>query len=270
MGKLYDYEDQEKKDFVLKMNTDEIPDYNAKKARKNKRRSKVSALTTSIFAIAIVGVSIVLSIIIINSGIEVLAIKKENRSIVVDIPENSDVPKISKILEERGVISSANLFNFYYKLVGNNIGLNFGSYELNRNMSYDTIIDNLARYSAAKDEITVTFPEGFTIYEIALRLEENNVCSADEFIKVVNEKDFGYDFEKSISNNSLKFHKTEGFLFPDTYNFYEKDNAYNVAKKLFKNFNNKITDELKQQMKDMNYTLEQTIIIASIIEKEAP
>lgn len=243
-----------------------MPDYYVETVVSKKRTSTFSKI---MLAVTIVGLSILFSMIIIFSAIEVMAIKKPDKTILLDIPENYGVSEIADLLAERGVIGNSLIFKGYYKIFASDISLNFGTYELNSNMSYDMIINNMQKYSAAQNEVTVTFPEGLTIYEMAKKLEKSKVCTSKEFIDVLNSKQFGLEFEKSLSNNPLKFHKMEGFVFPDTYNFYEKDSAFNVAKKMVAEFDKKVTPEMRDQMQKMGYTLEQTITIASIVQKEA-
>lgn len=230
---------------------------------------KVSVFARVMFAVAIVGISVFLSLIIIFSTSEILAINKPDRPIVIDVPENIGVKGIADLLEERKVIDNSFVFKVYFKLFAKDVSLNYGTFDLNSNMPYDAIINSMARYSSAKNEVTVTFPEGLTIYEMAKKLETSGVCKAKDFMDVLNEKTFGYDFETSLSKNPLKFHKLEGFVFPDTYNFYKDDVPYNVAKKLIKQFDTVVNDEIRQKMKNMGYTLEQTLTIASIVQKEA-
>lgn len=246
--------------------TDSIPNYTGEVSV---NRRKTSAFAKIMFAITIVGLSVLLSILIIFSAMEIMAIKEVDRPIMLDIPENVGVVGIADILEEKGVIDSAFIFKAYYKLFGGGIPLNFGTYELNSNMSYDMIIGSMQKYSAAQNEVSVTFPEGITIYEMAKKLEKSEVCTAKEFIDVLNSKTFGCEFESSLTKNPLKFHKMEGFVFPDTYRFYENDTPFNVAKKMVNEFDKKITQEMRDKMKSMGYTLEQTITIASIVQKEA-
>ncbi len=136
-------------------------------------------------------------------------------------------------------------------------------------MSYDLIIEELKKYAKTKEEVKVTLPEGLTIYEMAKKLETSGVCKAKDFINTLDKETFKFQFETELSKNPLKFHKYEGFVFPETHNFFKNDNPLNVAKKLLGQFDVNITAEMREQMKKMGYTLEETITIASIVQKEA-
>lgn len=113
------------------------------------------------------------------------------------------------------------------------------------------------------------FPEGATIYDMALKLQTENVCTVEEFMATIDGTDFGYDFEKELTSNPLRYHKLEGYAFPDTYNFYVGDNPVDVVNKLLKNFSNKWTDEREELQESSGLTMEQVIIVASIVQKES-
>lgn len=260
---------KEKPEFKLNIDNKlkTMPDYYSNV--KTKSRKKLTLFAKIMLAFIIVGISVMLSIAIIFTVQDVYGINKLDNKILIDVPEKSGVADIADILEENEVINSSFIFKAYYKLTGVTGNLNYGTFELNSNMSYDMIMDELAKYSASKNEVTVTFPEGLTIYEMAKKLEENGVCKAKEFIDVLNTKDFGLDFEKNIVKQELRFHTLEGYVFPDTYNFYKNDNPLNVAKKMLSNFQKKLTPEMIARMDELGYTLDEAITIASIVQKEA-
>lgn len=249
-----------------------IPDYSGKTGSAVHRREKTGLTTFAkvMFAVVIVGISVFLAIGIIFTAQEVFGLNKPDQEILVEIPRNSGVQQIAETLEEAGVIKSATMFRAYYKLAKLEGNFQYGTYSLNTNMSFDMIVEELSKYSKSREEVTITFPEGMTLYEVARKLEENKVCSTDDFLSTLDKTDFGFEFEKQISDDPLKFYKLEGFVFPDTYNFYTNDSPVNVANKFLKNFENKMmTAEMSEQMKKAGFTLEETIIVASIVQREA-
>lgn len=118
--------------------------------------------------------------------------------------------------------------------------------------------------TTVKNTVTVTFPEGFTIMQIAERLEENNVCSKDEFLKVCNEPYEGIE----IANPEDRIFLLEGYVFADTYEFYFNSDAKSVLKKFIDNFNKKVTPEIRAKAQSLGYTLDEMITLASIIQME--
>ncbi len=119
---------------------------------------------------------------------------------------------------------------------------------------------------------TVTFPEGFTVVQIAEKLEENGVCSAQEFIALTNDADYitslGYTFTEFIPGSQRAF-LMEGYLFPDTYEFYLNDSAENVLKKILLNTSSKLKPEYFLRAKELGYTLDEIISLAAIIQEES-
>ena len=93
-----------------------------------------------------------------------------------------------------------------------------GVYQLETNMDYQDIISTLQGGNETREVVTVTFPEGMTVLQVAALLEENEVCSQEDFLTAVNSSDFdGYDAIAPIASSTGKYYKLEGYLFPDTY-----------------------------------------------------
>lgn len=120
--------------------------------------------------------------------------------------------------------------------------------------------------TTAANTAKVTIPEGYTLLQIADELEKSGVCSADEFLTVCNTPRDDIDIE--IENADKRVFQLEGYLFPDTYEFYLNCDAESVVKKFINNFNEKITDEIKKQTEEKGFTVDEIIILASMIQKE--
>lgn len=124
--------------------------------------------------------------------------------------------------------------------------------------------DNHTELTENPNIVRVTFPEGFNILQIAERLEENGVCKKDDFLKVCNEPYEGIE----IDNADERIFLLEGYVFPDTYEFYKNSDAKAVLKKFIDNYNNKITPEMKKRAEELGMTMDEVITLASIIQKE--
>lgn len=112
--------------------------------------------------------------------------------------------------------------------------------------------------------VTITFPEGYTILQIADKLEQNNVCSAQAFLDECNKPIDGIE----IDNAEDRVYLLEGYVFPDTYEFYYDSSASEVLDKFIENLNLKITDEMKQRANVLGYSMDEMLTLASIIQKE--
>ena len=139
-------------------------------------------------------------------------------------------------------------------------------------MAYETILSELVSKPLDSSlSVSVTFPEGIRLVDAADLLEENNVCDADEFLDHFNhDSKFGYAYEDHLpSFQDEKFYQMEGYLFPDTYTFYQEMDVELVCQKILENFNDKITKDMYDRMDALNVTLDQTITLASMIQAEA-
>ena len=117
--------------------------------------------------------------------------------------------------------------------------------------------------------VRVTIYEGMSATEIANRLEQSGVCRAEDFLKAINQYQTTSATFGEFKNNQDLFYYYEGCLYPDTYEFYANAAPESVIRKMLINFDNKITDELKEQMEEKGLTLLETITFASVIQQEA-
>ena len=117
--------------------------------------------------------------------------------------------------------------------------------------------------------VNVTFPEGTNLMGIAALLEKNRVCSAADVLAAAKSTQFdSYDFIGAITNASSRYYKLEGYLFPDTYNFYKQDSAANALKRMLNNTQNKMAD-IKTKAAAAGLTVDQLMTMASLIQSEA-
>ncbi|MDD7184083.1 MAG: endolytic transglycosylase MltG [Ruminococcus sp.] len=261
--------------------SDEIPESDeqpeeapAKKKKKKKKRKKhhyrlpgVLILTTLIFAVAIS-----LSLVIIAYGKDMLGIGKSENTQLIVIPEGATTEEISLMLEQDGIIKSPEFFQLFSRLSNSDNEYIAGEHFVRPNMAYETIIEELTSIqSEEKVQVSVTFPEGITLVDAATKLESANVCSASDFIFYFNSGGYGFDFENKLnSSTTLKFYRMEGYLFPDTYYFYENMEPEQVCQKIYLNFDQKMTDERYKKMEELGLTLDQLITFSSIVQAEAP
>lgn len=117
--------------------------------------------------------------------------------------------------------------------------------------------------------VTVSFPEGFTVRQIAQRLEENEVCSADKFVEAAKNKSYLDEFGFSVSDPERRVYILEGYLFPDTYEFYVGENIDSVIKKFLRNTDARITADMRLRASEMGYSVDELITLASIVQGEA-
>lgn len=119
------------------------------------------------------------------------------------------------------------------------------------------------------DTVTVTFPEGLTVTEIAKKLEQNGVCSASEFIDKVQNPSQDMLDKFGITNKNERVFTLEGYIFPDTYEFYKGESVDSVISRFTDNFLFRIKPEDKARAAELGYTMDEILTIASIIQEEA-
>ncbi|MBP9988883.1 MAG: endolytic transglycosylase MltG, partial [Ruminococcus sp.] len=128
---------------------------------------------------------------------------------------------------------------------------------------------NTTTYEAVEEStlpltVKVTIPEGYTVLQIAQRLEENHVCSKSAFLELCKRPIEGFNLE----NTEDRYYPVEGYLFPDTYEFYSNTSPQEALNKFIENYKVKITDEYKTKAEKLGYTMDEMLTLASIIQKE--
>ena len=238
---------------------------NKEKGRKNK------AFFRFIWIIMVLFASILFSQFIITGINDMLAIGKEKVTVTVEIPKNATTEQIADILNGAGVIRDVNFFQVYSKLTKADGHYSNGSYKIDTNMDYEAIINNLQSNLNRVDTIKITFKEGVNALEMAALLEKNGVCTAKEVLSVINSNDFDKDYEmlRAITNQKDRYYKLEGYLFPDTYEFYKDEDPKQVVAKLISNCNKKLTKQIRSKAADQNMTVDQMLTLASMIQAEA-
>lgn len=189
----------------------------------------------------------------------------------VVVAQGSSVAAIAAQLKEEGIIEYEWLFKYYTKYSGKAGGLQYGTFQLRSGMSYNEILSALSVQKERRQTTMVTFPEGSTAVAIARKVEEAGLCSADEFLACANGwdgSDFSqYDFWNQIPDNG-RIMKCEGYLFPDTYEFYTDDTVYNIVNTFYKEFDSRTAD-LMDTITAKGTTLDDVVNLASFIQEEA-
>lgn len=121
--------------------------------------------------------------------------------------------------------------------------------------------------------VTVTFPEGLTLVQIAQKLQENEVCDAARFIEISNDYSYisslGYSFISDIEDYNERAYILEGYVFPDTYEFYRGESEEKALSRFLNNTQRKLTAEYQERAKELGYTLDEIITLASIVQEES-
>ena len=186
-------------------------------------------------------------------------------------PENRSYSDIIDILKENKLIKRKLFCKLFVKYRGfDDEEYLSGNYYLNRKMGVEGMLKDLMVAPVTADTITLSFPEGWTIQQIVEKLEKNEVCDSARLYAAIKSSTYDkYKFISDITDNKSRYLKLEGYLFPDTYDFYVGADANYVIKKFLDNFDKKWEDGYDARAEKLGCTRDQIITIASIIQKEA-
>ncbi|MBO5702926.1 MAG: endolytic transglycosylase MltG [Clostridia bacterium] len=238
-------------------------------------QSTVSAVIKAlIYIIAIVSVSVAIAVFAISCANDIFAFVKEEKTVEVVIPEYVTTEELSEILGEAGAINYPWLFRFYCSLkdVDTSPAYKFvaGTYTVATNMNYDTLMLSFVE-KMTLTTVRITFPEGSTVDEIIALFEANGCSTREKFLECMETYDFAaeYEFLKDIDMTD-RYYLLEGYLYPDTYDFYTGRSPEYYLCRLLDQFNKVFRQSgFFKMLDETDYTLDEIMIIASIIEKEA-
>ena len=182
------------------------------------------------------------------------------------LEEESTVAEVAQMLEDMGLVPDARLYRFEMWLMGRTADYEPGTFVLNRNLSATQVNARLrAPPVEPVVENRITIREGWTQRDIALYLEGRGFFSADEFMYVANNHDFGFRFLDELPDRPSRL---EGYLFPDTYFVSEHPTPVEVITNMLVQFNHVFNFEYRLRAEDLGLTMDQVVIIASMIERE--
>lgn len=231
-----------------------------------KRRTPMGDLVRALICVV---AGILIGLWLIGAVSDYMGIMKDETEHEVTIEAGWTTLRMAHEMKKQGVINHPVLFTLYSMMKDADDSFKSGTYLLDGGMTYDKIIGTVQRRQKSQT-VRITFTEGMTTADIAELLEENGVCTRGEFLGAVNTGSYAYDFIPVDPEFTGRFYRLEGYLFPDTYDFYVNENVDSVIKKFLNNFNSKFTANMRQRANELGMTIDQVITLASIIEKEAP
>ena len=251
---------------------EEIPEDSDRKVRPKRKNGyglfglpHLASVIIWISIIALIGVS--LGHLLWICATDVLAFGREDKVTTITIT-NSDVGDIDAIADKlynAGLIRYKQLFRFYASLSSADEKISAGTFELNTLFDYNALVKGMSASSSYRETVKVTIPEGYTCAQIFALLEEKGVCTVAELKAYEVQSDYWF----LEGSNADAEYPLEGFLFPDTYNFYKGDSAQGVFRRFLARFDDIFTDELKTYVDSSKYSLYQIMTVASMIEKES-
>lgn len=188
----------------------------------------------------------------------------EETAIEFRVPYNATTEEIAQLLLERNLIRSTLIFEIISDIFGYGNAYSHGTHLLNEGMEYEDIMIVL---TSLPEIVRVTFPEGFTVDQIKARLIANGLAEEELFDKAEQELDL--DKYDEVVPKRTRDHKIEGYLFPDTYEFDKNAGEEFIINRLINRFEELFDDDMIKRVKTLNTTIDDIVIMASLLEKEA-
>ena len=234
-------------------------------------------VATVIWLVIIVAIGVSVGRLAWLCAADVLALGREPKTATVTINEGDDMDTIAQKLKDAGLIQYTGLFKFYADFTDAQEKIKPGTYNFTAvNEDNETIVyDYMAlvsvmspRRGSLKIVENLRIPEGYTCAQIFQLLEEKKVCTVAELeAYAANGELDEYWFLEGVERGDK--YCLEGYLFPNTYDFYENDEPERVLEKMLDAFDAAFTDVMKKKLEDLDgYSIREVIIIASMIEKE--
>lgn len=249
-----------------------------KNARKNSRNNGKKNKIILIVVIAILAVMMITGIIflnIYNNALSPVAKKGEGKDIKLLVEKGDTVKEIAKLLKEKGAIKDENIFNLYTRISGKS-AFKQGRYKFNTENDVKTIVEKLVKGEVNKEEIKLQLLEGKTIKDLAEVVAKVTTNTKEQFlakmkdkdyIKKLSEKYWFIDYD-TVTKEGI-YYPLEGYLFPDTYIFDNKEvSIETIIDAMLKQTEKKIA-EYKNIQGEKKLTVHEVLTLASIIELEA-
>lgn len=259
------------KGFVVDESTNSSSQSNDKKSS-NKGTNIIKNIIW-IVSLIVVSLAVAYGIIFVGADYLGFGFGRDGKDKTIEIQAGSSTTQIAEQLKEVGAVKCPMVFRLYSKLKKYDSKYKYGVYTFGNDSGYEVIADMLMSDGAKAESVKgVKIPEMATIDDIAKILEDAGVCKKTDFINEVRNGEFDYDFVKSIPSNSV-YYRLEGYLYPDTYDFYNYDSAecaHLAIEKMLSNFEQKIAGELRDKLENQtDYSFHELITMASLVEAEA-
>ncbi len=179
---------------------------------------------------------------------------------IVDIPDGAHMRIVANLLAKEGLIHYKEYFILLGKLTLTEKSIHPGEYDFHTRMLPLDILSLLRRGKIIQHEIS--FPEGYTSYQMADLLDEKKLSDRETFIQLVHDPAL-------IQSLHLNVKSLEGYLFPSTYFFPRRIKSEEIIRKMVSTFFLEYTPDLEDAANQLKMSQREVVILASIIERES-
>lgn len=252
------------------------------------RQRLPSGLKAFLYVVGVLVASALLGLGMWLCADDVCAFTKPDQEVMVTVGEHDTIDDVTDMLKENDLIRYKWLFKLYAMFAHADSKIGPGTYTLNNTFDYHALVSGMTPGYGNRATISLTVPEGYECAQIFQLLDENGVCPKEDLYEAAANYDFDYDFLLELPKGNEN--RLEGYLFPDTYEFYLTDKPENVLEKFLDNFERRVDEDLQAKIAPLNemltgkmqaagfssaeieagqMDLNKVIIVASLIEKEA-
>ena len=244
-----------------------------------------------IWLLVILAIGVSLGRIVWVCASDVLAFGRENKEVVISIENSDDLETVANKLQNAGLIRYPQLFLLYADLadIEEEGKIASGTFTLNTIYDYNALVKAMSPHSGSRAVVeNVLIPEGYSCRQIFALLEEKGICKVADLEEYAANGEFAdYWFLEGVQRGDK--YCLEGFLFPDTYDFYENSTPREALGKMLSGFEYRFTEEMRAQIDTLNarisdkmrangdsedyiskhqFTIREVVTVASLIEKE--
>lgn len=260
------------------------PKSKAKKPKKKVSSGKIIAVIVAVLILAAAGTGFY-GYNFIKEGVQPINTANTTKR-AINIPAGASSKQIGDILQREGIIKNGMVFQYYTKFK-NFSGFKSGYYNLSPSMSLSDIA-SLLEQGGTEHPVEPTLgkiliPEGYTLEQIAQAVtvnsagkDEKTPFTKEEFMKTVQDQAFiekmKQKFPKLLaslpSKDSGVKYQLEGYLFPATYEYSKKTTVESLIETMLSTTNAQL-EPLYEQIQASGLTVNETLSLAAIVEKEA-
>lgn len=260
----------------------------ANKEKKKKRFSfsnfltrigNMSFLPKAVLYLAFVLIAAVYCSYFAVTGInDVFALVSTDVNASITVTETTTIDDITAQLEEQGVIKYPWLFKLYCNVYGDGSDVEFiaGDYTIPDNLNFSNILYRLTTVHVERTEVRVTIPEGYTVDQIIDLLVSKGIGQREDYVEAINNYPYKHEFVRQLDEMGYsedRVYRLEGYLYPDTYDFYTDTAEYLVINRFLNNFNTRFwqhyEENYKADVEKLGMTFDDIVTMASLIQMEA-
>ena len=211
-GGYYDYNRPERG------RSDQTPDLRRPRRSSRLKRSPGARVAGALlYVLLVIGLSGILATLGWVWACDLLGLNKESVSVEITIHEDTEFSEVVDTLEREGLIEYKFLFKLFSWFSHAEEKIAPGTYTLDTEMDYRALISNMGSSSTTRKTVDITIPEGYTIDQLFDLLDKRGVASVDRLRDMSANWDYAFDWLEGLPLGD--YHRLEGYLFPDTYNF---------------------------------------------------